>query len=86
MAISVRLDAKTEQLVRRLAAKRGRGKSSVLREAIALLAREDGEPSRSTPFDAIADLVGSARGGATDLSERTGERFRQLLAARRPRR
>jgi ribbon-helix-helix CopG family protein len=87
MVISVRLDAKTEQLVNRLAKKRGRGKSELLREAIQLLARyEQGALDGESPFDAISDLVGCASGGPRNASVRTGERFRALLAARTRRR
>lgn len=87
MAISVRLDAATERLVSRLAKKRGRGKSEVIRDAIRLLAQaEQGSAPGPTVFDAVADLVGIARSGRGDLSVRTGEKVRELLRARKPRR
>ena len=81
MPTSVRLDARTEGLVRRLARKTGRTKSQVIRDAIARLASADKEESR-TPFDTIKHLVGCAAGGPPDLSERTGEKLRQLLLGR----
>jgi hypothetical protein len=87
MAISVRLDSKTEQLVNRMAKQRGRGKSELLREAIQLLARhEQGLLEGESPFDTIADLVGCASGGPRDASVRTGEGLRALLTARMRRR
>ena len=86
MAMSVRLDVKTERLVRRLAARGGRSKSAVLRQAIALLAKAENDPRRDvSPFAAIDDLVGCVRGGPPDLSTRTGERFRALLESRKRR-
>ena len=84
MTISVRLDTKTEGLVRRLARRRGQTKSEVIREAIkAFAVHEDGEPKPVRPHEAIAHLIGCARGGPRDLSERAGEKFRQLLLERR---
>lgn len=81
MPISVRLDPKTESLVNRLAKQTGRTKSEVIREALMALFRAEGE-ARSNPYEAIAHLIGCARGGPTDLSERTGEKLRKLLLAR----
>lgn len=92
VALTVRLDAKTERLIERLARKHGRGKSGVVREALALLAQREGEPpGEGSPFESVADLAGCARGGPPDLSVRTGEKLRALLeqkrsAGRRPRR
>lgn len=84
MPTSVRLDAKTERLVGRLARTSGRSKSAVIREAIGRLAgaQEKAKPAK-TPYDSIKHLIGIARGGPRDLSVRTGEKFRQLLRARR---
>ena len=68
MPVSVRLDPKTEELVARLARKKGRTKSEVIRQAIRVLAegQEGKKPSR--PYDAISHLIGCARGGPRDLS------------------
>ena len=79
MPVSVRLDPKTEEIVTRLARKKGRTKSEVIRQAIRVLAegQEGKKPSR--PYDAISHLIGCARGGPRDLSEQTGIKFRQLL-------
>jgi len=83
MPVSVRLDSKTESLVNRLARRTGRTKSEVIREALKVFARAeaDGE-ARPGPYEAIAHLIGCARGGPKDLSERTGEKVRKLLQAR----
>jgi hypothetical protein len=83
MPISVRLDPKTESLLNRLAKRKGRTKSEVIREALTVLSRAeaDGE-ARTNPYEAIAHLIGCARGGPKDLSERTGEKLRKLLLVR----
>lgn len=85
MPVSVRLDAKTEGMVKRLARQRRQTKSEVIREAIKALAgnNKDGEARPLRPYEAIAHLIGCARGGPRDLSERTGEKFRKLLVDRR---
>jgi len=68
---SVRLDPETERALEQLARSRSVSKSEVVRQAIELLA------SQEAPFDRVADLIGSVRGGPLDLSEQTGKRFRQ---------
>lgn len=86
MPTSVRLDPKTEGLVDRLARKTRRTKSQVIRDAIARLAETDERAKRAkTPYEGMKHLIGIARGGPPNLSERTGDKFRQLLRARRPR-
>lgn len=84
MPTSVRLDARTESLVSRLARKTGRTKSEVIRDAIRKVAEieADLEPAR-TFYEDIAHLIGCVKGGPPGLSERTGERLRQLLQERR---
>jgi Arc/MetJ-type ribon-helix-helix transcriptional regulator len=76
---SVRLDPETERALEQLARSRSVSKSEVVRQGIALLASLE----RQAPFDRVADLIGSVRGGPPDLSEQTGKRFRQLLADRK---
>ncbi len=80
MPMSVRLDAKTERLVTRLAKRRGRTKSEVVREAIGVLAQQihAGGQAKS-PYDLIAHLIGCVNSGGARLSERTGEKFALLL-------
>jgi Arc/MetJ-type ribon-helix-helix transcriptional regulator len=77
--ISVRLDPETERALEELARSRSVSKSEVVRQAIELLASQQ----RQAPFDRVADLIGSVRGGPPDLSEETGKRFRQLLSDRK---
>lgn len=86
MPTSVRLDPDTERLLESLARQRSQTKSQVLREAIrGLAAVEPGAPAGATPFERVADLVGSVTGGPPDLSERTGEKVSALLERRRGR-
>ena len=84
MPLSVRVDIKTERAIRQLARNKGQTKSEVVREAIGLLARQAGTLKKAErTFDAMRDLIGCVRGGPPDLSLKTGEQFRTLLARRR---
>ena len=84
MPTTVRLDAKTESLLERMARKKGLSKSQVIRDAIRRLADSEGgaEPPE-TMAEAIAHLVGCGDSGGARLSEHTGRAFRDLLLARR---
>ena len=87
MPLSVRLDATAERLVERLARKRRQTKSEVVRDAVRMLAeQEKGSNEKKRPYELIAHLIGSVRGGPPDLSVRTGEKFKQLLIGRRKKR
>jgi Arc/MetJ-type ribon-helix-helix transcriptional regulator len=77
---SVQLDPETEQTLDRLVRRRAQSRSEVLRQALELLAAQEGE----SPFDRVADLIGCVSGGPPDLSEETGRKFRQLLERPRP--
>ena len=55
----------------------GRKKSGVTRA-------EAGAESHTRPYEAVAHLIGCARGEPKDLSERTGEKLRKLLRPRIP--
>jgi hypothetical protein len=81
--ISVRVSDRTRREVARLARASGRTESALVREAI-----EDyvGRAPADAPYEALQDVIGMVEGGASDLSERTGERFQALLLARRARR
>lgn len=75
MPMSLRLDATTDRALARIASRRGQTKSEVVREAIASLI----EKEQLTPYELVADLVGSVSGGPEDLSEQTGRKFRKAL-------
>ena len=84
MALSVRLDAKTESLIARLARRRRQSKSEVIRDAIGVLAKQEEKGTeKKRPYDLVAHLIGCVKGGPRDLSVRTGEKFRQMLVERR---
>src|SRR5260370_34321796 len=78
MPTSVRLDPKTEGLIRRLAKQRGQTKSELIRAAIAALARRatavEARTGRLRPYDPVAHVCGSADRGCARPSQRTGER------------
>lgn len=81
--MSVRLDPKTRKLIDRLARTEGVSRSEVVRRGIHLLAEQRTKRGETAPFEAIKHLVGRFRGGPRDLSERTGERFKELLQKKR---
>ncbi len=84
MPTSVRLDPETEHILESLARQRAQTKSQVLRQAIRSLAKSEGRATKgASPFERVADLVGSIGGGPPDLSSRTGEKLRRLLEGRR---
>ncbi|MPZ78673.1 MAG: ribbon-helix-helix protein, CopG family [Deltaproteobacteria bacterium] len=87
MPLSVRLDAKTESLIGRLARKRQQSKSEVIRDAIGVLAKQEEKGTeKKRPYDLVAHLIGCVKGGPPDLSVNTGEKFHQLLLERRRKR
>lgn len=79
MPTSIRLDLKTQGTLERLARSRSQTKSEVVRRAIELLAAKEAPP----PYEAIADLIGCVKGGPPDLSEDTGQKFRDLLTQKK---
>ncbi|HEU5406577.1 MAG TPA: ribbon-helix-helix protein, CopG family [Nitrospira sp.] len=83
MPLTVRIDVKTERLIQRLARKRGRSKSDVIRDAIGILAKQiQGQEETECPYETVRDLIGSIRGGPPDLSVRTGKHFRRKVHAK----
>ena len=82
--ISIRLDAETEERLRRLAHQTGGTLSSVVREAVAEYgaAHEQGTSRDARPYDRLQHLIGVVS-RETDRSERTGERFRSAVKAKR---
>lgn len=83
MPTSVRLDARTEAKVRRLAQRTRRSKSEVIREAIRRLTEAQAHPADGdTVYSQIADLVGAARGGSRNLAARTEAVLRRMFSRR----
>ncbi len=84
MGVSVRLPARLERMIARVAKERGATKSEVICSALTALEQESRVAhTRSTPYAAMKHLIGCASGGPPDLSVETGKRFRELLARRR---
>lgn len=81
--ISIRLDAETEQRLRRLAHETGGTLSSVVREAVAEYgaAHDQAAKAGARPFDRLQHLVGVVS-NRTDRSTRTGDALRSRLKAR----
>jgi hypothetical protein len=81
MPFSVRLDSKTEMVVKRLARRRNQSQSEVVREAIAAFEREHALESESPggAWRALEHLVGIVDSGGSRLSEDTGRRFAALV-------
>ncbi len=79
MPMSVRLDPKTDRAIARLAKRRGQTKSEVVREAIGVLTQQTKSGEQKQPYDLIAHLIGCVDSGGAQLSERTGEKFANLL-------
>lgn len=79
MPMSVRLDPKTDRAIARLAKQRGQTKSEVVREAIGVLTQQTKTGKQKQPYDLIAHLIGCVDSGGARLSERTGEKFANLL-------
>lgn len=84
MGTSVRLPARLERLVSRIAKERGATKSEVIRSVLTVLEHESRAAHvRPTPYEAMKHLIGCASGGPTDLSSETGKKFRAMLRRRR---
>lgn len=78
--ISVRVSEKTHREVARLAKAGKRTESSVVRQAIEEFVVREPPP---TPYEALRDVIGIVEGAPSELSERTGEKFRDVLRSRR---
>lgn len=83
MPTSVRLDARTESILRRIARRTGHTRSEVIREAILRLAEATVPASSGTLYDRVKHLLGAAKGGPPDLGERSEEYLREMFARRR---
>jgi len=80
MTVTVRLDKKTEELLDRLSRSEGLSRSEVIRRSIRLLAEQNMKAGETSPYEAIKHLIGSVRGGPRNLSERTGDRFYEIVS------
>jgi hypothetical protein len=81
--LNVRIDAETEALVERIARERGVTKSEIVRQALAALRKREKQDPRLPLSVRLAHLIGAGDSGGMQLSERTGERFTQMLLEER---
>lgn len=83
--ISVRLSADEERTVRRLAKRKKRTVSDVIRDAVAGIV-EDDRQAISRPYDDISDLIGCVSDLPPNLSEGSGDQFAAILREKAARR
>lgn len=80
MTITVRLDGKTERLLRSLAKNKGKSVSDVVRSAIEqILELESKSAQKLTPYDAWKAIHTPWCSGETDRSERHSEIIAELV-------
>ena len=80
--ISIRLDRKAKRSLEQLAERKGVTRTEVLRRAVEGLLAKESQSNDKDPYGVWARVIGSVRGPSTNLSERTGEKFTQLLRER----
>jgi Arc/MetJ-type ribon-helix-helix transcriptional regulator len=81
MALTVRLDPKTERALNALARRRRLSRSDVVREALAAYGASEGDRAKgSLTADAWADVIGVVDLGVRDPARTTGEQVAALLA------
>ena len=80
MPTSIRLDRATEALLRQMARTAGKSRSWVVREAVAAYA--GAPPLGRRPAEALAPFIGAGGTGRSDLSDRTGDRFTEIVRAK----
>jgi ribbon-helix-helix CopG family protein len=81
--LTLRLDPKTRQRLARIARRKGLSTSEAIRHAIA--AWTDLQEPVTSPYQAVADLIGIVHGGNPGRSTQTGRAFAKLLKSRRAR-
>jgi predicted DNA-binding protein len=90
MALTVRLNSKTERALDALARRRRQTRSDVVREAIERYTSvTDSNTREPGPYHLWADVIGIVRTGGRNPAKTTGELFTELVVqkarARRPR-
>jgi len=81
--LTLRLDPKTGQRLARIARRKCLSTSEVIRRAIA--AWTDLQEPVTSPYEAVADLIGIVHGGNLGRSTQTGRASAELLKSRRTR-
>jgi hypothetical protein len=89
MALTVRLDPRTERALTAAARRRGLSRSDVVREAVVQYGAADAEQGPDRPYAAWLDVLGVVDLGVREAGLTTGEQFTRMLhsraRARRPR-
>lgn len=81
--VTLRLDTKTRRQIARIAKGRRISKSEVIR--LALNAWPEFHGAETSPYEAMADLVGAVNGGEPKRSENGGRKFAAFLKQKRRR-
>lgn len=80
MALTVRLNPKTERALNALAKRKHVSRSEVVREAIARYdTAEHGSDDAGLPYDAWVDVIGIVNLGVRDPERTTGEQFTAIV-------
>lgn len=80
MALTVRLNPRTERTLNTLAKQRRLSRSDVVREALARYgADDDGGDAAARPYDAWLDVIGVVSLGARNSARTTGEQFTTIV-------
>lgn len=80
MTLTVRLGAKTERAVNRLARQRRQSRSQIVRDALDhYTGLTDASAAESRPYDDWVDVIGAVALGVRDAARTTGEQFTDLV-------
>ena len=77
--LNVRLDAESAAFLERITRESGRSKSEVVRQALNALRQHEAKRPTRTAAELLAPMIGCWDSGGLNLSERTGERFAEIL-------
>lgn len=77
--ITVRVPQELAQVLDRLAAQRGIGRSELVREALRAYVEGPAVNESERPFDRVRDLAGTLYGGPPDLGARHREYLKEIF-------
>ena len=81
--LTVRLDDEIRERISRIARRKRVSTSDAIREAIEAWVL--GEETNASPYEAVADLMGSVQGGDPNCSTDAGRKYAAFLKGRRSR-
>lgn len=79
MALTVRMSAKTERTLDRIAKRRNLSRSDVVREALAHYEVATERPVVEGPYEGWVDVIGAVDLGVRDPGRTTGDQFADLM-------